>query len=810
MRRPGAGSNEHVGAVRMLTRSDVRRRWRSTVVLALLVGVVGAVVLAAAAGARRSGSSLERFNAFSRSSSLEISVGIPTARQLTAFRATPGIVTTAMVRGYALQVDGRQDLAIGGPLDDKIGNTVDRSRLISGRRANPARADEVTIGAALATQDHLHVGSRLDLESFTPGQIYAALHNRNPGNPAGPRPRLRVVGIDLRPLDLSDRAAAGGVVILTPAFNAKYGTQIGLFTESMRVRIARAADVPRIAAKARQIFGKAQTFDVQSVGVEAAGVRDAINVLTLALWILAGVTALAGLVAVGIVLTRDLSHSTHDQSTLRALGVTRSRRIMATGARALIVAAGGALLAGLGALAASPLFPLGLARRADPAVGLHADWVVLAIGTALLGAIVLVVAFVAAWRAARPPALDRAARRTSPVVEGAARAGLRPTATNGLRMALQAGRGDEAVPLRSALAGAVLGVAGITAVLVFAASLTHLVATPRLSGWNWDLKTEVGTSPGTVCADSRDYGIARVPGIEAVAAVCNPDVQVDNRPVIAWGFESLHGTIDPEVVAGHAPRAADEIALGSATLSGLHAHIGDLVPARGPNGTRNYRIVGRIVFPTLGEPQPLADGAAFTAAGLIPIINAGSNESHFLLARLAPGTDRAAILRQVNVLILRNAANRDLSGTGGSTTPVEIKRLQQIGWFPVTLTTLLTALALIAVGHALVTSVRRRRRELALFKTMGFVSRQVAATVAWQATTLAVVGLAVGIPIGVIAGRGVWKLIAGGLGVSPVSTIPLLTLLLTALGALVLVNVIAFVPARNAARTRPAVALRSE
>jgi ABC-type lipoprotein release transport system permease subunit len=114
------------------------------------------------------------------------------------------------------------------------------------------------------------------------------------------------------------------------------------------------------------------------------------------------------------------------------------------------------------------------------------------------------------------------------------------------------------------------------------------------------------------------------------------------------------------------------------------------------------------------------------------------------------------------------------------------------------------------VGHASVTAVRRRRRELAQLKTIGFGRRQVSATVAWQATTLAFVGLAVGIPSGLLLGRFVWQRVADDLGVETVSTISGLGLIATIVGALALVNLIAFVPARSAARTRPAVALRSE
>ena len=46
-----------MGAVRMLGRPDPRRRWRSATVVTVLVGFVGAVVLALVAGARRTDTS---------------------------------------------------------------------------------------------------------------------------------------------------------------------------------------------------------------------------------------------------------------------------------------------------------------------------------------------------------------------------------------------------------------------------------------------------------------------------------------------------------------------------------------------------------------------------------------------------------------------------------------------------------------------------------------------------------------------------------------------------------------------------------
>jgi len=103
------------------------------------------------------------------------------------------------------------------------------------------------------------------------------------------------------------------------------------------------------------------------------------------------------------------------------------------------------------------------------------------------------------------------------------------------------------------------------------------------------------------------------------------------------------------------------------------------------------------------------------------------------------------------------------------------------------------------VGHALVTGVRRRRRDLALLKTLGFDRRQLRATVAWEATTLGLVGLVIGIPAGVVLGALIWRVVADGLGVAAGPTVPFVALGVTVVVALVLVNAIAFLPARAAA-----------
>ena len=487
---------------------------------------------------------------------------------------------------------------------------------------------------------------------------------------------------------------------------------------------------------------------------------------------------------------------------------TRRQRAAINGYPALLIASGGALLAVVGAIAASPLFPFGVARRADPNPGVHVDWLVLAVGVVAVALLIGSIAFVAALRSTRRSSLDLdagARRRPSRIVEHAARAGLAPTATNGLRMAVEPGRGRTAVPVRSAYLGAVFGVAGLTAVLMFASSVQHLAATPRLYGWTADFAAtdqNFGNEPGNSCGRI-DYGLTHTAGIAAVASVCTQTVQLDGHPVTGYGFTSLRGTIAPEIVHGRAPRTAPR---DRARIS----H-----PPRPQQTHRRHRPSQRPQQPRTSTASsdrscspPSSPNRPSRTARRSPtrVSNESSTPtttSRYFLVRFAPGANRTAIEHRI-------ATKPQLASPTRPAVPPEVDRLRQIDWFPTTLAALLAGLALLAVGHALVTAVRRRRRDLALLKTLGFNRRQVAATVAWQATTLATVGLIIGIPAGLALGSIVWRPVANNVGVSTTATIPTLALLLTIPAVLVLVNLIAYFPAHAAARTRPAVALRTE
>ncbi len=201
------------------------------------------------------------------------------------------------------------------------------------------------------------------------------------------------------------------------------------------------------------------------------------------------------------------------------------------------------------------------------------------------------------------------------------------------------------------------------------------------------------------------------------------------------------------------------------------------------------------------------------------------NGPNAIFVRLRPGTSQLAGLRSLQKIAdeYNQLAHspRILAQSGPSALqiqasvlptqrPAEIVNYRTMGTLPAILSGGLAAGAVAALGLTLVTSVRRRRRDFALLKTLGFTRRQLAAAIAWQSTIIIAIGLIAGVPLGIAAGRWLWLLFAGELSAVPDPVIPAASIALAALAALVLANLVAALPGRSAARTRAALVLRSE
>jgi ABC-type lipoprotein release transport system permease subunit len=142
--------------------------------------------------------------------------------------------------------------------------------------------------------------------------------------------------------------------------------------------------------------------------------------------------------------------------------------------------------------------------------------------------------------------------------------------------------------------------------------------------------------------------------------------------------------------------------------------------------------------------------------------------------------------------------------------PAEILNSGSIKAIPTILGAGLAAGAVVALALTLMASVRRRRRDLALLRTLGLSGRQLATVVAWQSSVAVAIGSVVGVPLGIVLGRALWNLFANEIHAVPAPTVAVLPIVLIVVGALVLANVVAALPGRIAARTATALLLRAE
>jgi hypothetical protein len=424
----------------------------------------------------------------------------------------------------------------------------------------------------------------------------------------------------------------------------------------------------------------------------------------------------------------------------------------------------------------------------------------------------IVAAAVPAWTAARTattgagsPEADR--QRPSALAGAVGRVWRSPAAAVGVRMALEPGRGRTAVPVRSAIFGAIIAVAALTASLLFATSLGHLLDTPKLSGFTWDVFVVVGGQERAAAAFRAD------PKLGGYTRGGFTNVKIGGAELMALTLDGS-GPARPVITDGAAPAADDEIALGAATIRATHAAIGRTVEvvldqAKGHPKPVRMRVTGTVIVP----PNPFlatrpGEGAAVTVPGYLRIdpSAAGRQGSLPFFVRFAPGVSRDAGLA---------AVTKDLNGLpnpfiAAAERPGTVTSLASIANVPVLLSGLLALLAVGTLAHTLLSATRRRRRDLAILKVLGFVRSQLRSAVGWQATTIMAIALLIGLPTGIAGGRWGWRVFAGQLGVLPEPVVPLVAIFVAVPGALTLVNVIAALPGRAAARAHPATILRSE
>ena len=792
-------------------------RWAGYLALVLLLGLVGGLAIGSVAAARRTQSAFPVYLASTNPSDLTVLTGLYGVAGsqgydpalIAKIAALPGVRHVASYAGLNVEIlePGQNAAANAGSqgLDGSIDGeffSTDRLTVVQGRMPNPDSTSEVVIDAK-GTPPQVRVGTVAPLGFFTNAQVAS-------GRPG--KPHLTVTITVVGKAVFSSEAVQDdtdtqrdGSAVFTPALTRLLTRCCADFTETA-VQLEPGTTVAAAEASIQRVLPKGFPVEFYVTSLTAAKAERAIEPTSIALAVFGGIAALAALLIGGQIVGRQLRLDAAELGTLRALGaspaVTTGDGL--PGVLGAVVA--GALVACAVAIGLSPLAPLGSVRAIYPYRGVAFDWAVLGAGFALLVVLLSAVAAVIAYRRAphRRPGRGRPGRAAgSAVVRAAWAAGLPVPAAEGVRLALDPRAERGSVPVRSAIVGTAAAIVVLLATVTFGSSLSTLVSHPALYGWNW---TYALTS-GEITVHDAQAVLDHDSEVAAWTGGWFGSGQIDGVTVPFLGADA-NAPVGPPLLSGHGLRGQGQIVLGAMTLAQLHKQVGDVVTVSdgAPHPVR-LRIVGTATLPSLG-----ISGTLHTEMGtgaVLPyedIPGAAGGAPNVVLVTLRPGANLAAQQRLLQRIVP--------AADGGVVTPVqrpaEIVDYRSMGTAPVVLAGALALGAVSSLWLTLMASVRRRRADLALLKTLGFTRRQLSATVAWQATAAVVAGAVVGTPLGIAAGRALWDLFARQISVVPEPTVPAVTVAAIVAGALVLANLVALLPGRVAGRTPAAALLRAE
>src|ERR1700733_13292085 len=276
----------------LVVRAGLRARWRSWLALALLAGVAGGLVSAVAAGARRTDAAYPALVAWSRPPDDLISLGwgqtFAGAPAATVARL-PQVTAAAALTSYTALEPA--SVAVLAPSGNTAPGALWRRKLLAGRLPDPRAADQADISFTVARAAHLGVGDRLRLVLLGPG-----------GKPVPFT--FQVVGIDAAPGEFPPQFGTGtDLVWATPAFTRAHGAEF-LGTPGIALWLRRgAADVPAVEGALPRLSGGKVVSDFP-LGPQAANTERSIHWQATALWLLAGVLALLGLLILAQLLAR--------------------------------------------------------------------------------------------------------------------------------------------------------------------------------------------------------------------------------------------------------------------------------------------------------------------------------------------------------------------------------------------------------------------------------------------------------------------------------------------------------------------------
>jgi putative ABC transport system permease protein len=357
-----------------------------------------------------------------------------------------------------------------------------------------------------------------------------------------------------------------------------------------------------------------------------------------------------------------------------------------------------------------------------------------------------------------------------------------------------AGRNAERGPRRvAATASALLiGLALVTTVAVVVASARESIN--QLIDSSFGADYVVATQTGNPFSADIATKLRDVPEVEYVVSQSQGPARVDGEDqlITAMGGGPVSSVFDLTVTAGVVDQLPQGTAIADqdwATAAG--ASVGDRVTALFPSGqTRGFTLEG-IFEPT---DAGLLSGLVIPKDDYRSV--GGAAQDTLLYVTLDPGADPATALPAVQTVTDENPLLQVLDQA--SIKEQNSRTINQLLYLIYGMLGLSIIIAALGVVNTMALSVLERTREIGLLRAVGTSRRQVRRMIRWEAVLVAVTGAVAGVIVGLVSGVSLRASLSGD-GIE-VLVIPLATVLVILVLAVVLGVLAAALPARRAAK----------
>jgi len=772
-------------AVGLIASAQRRARQRTLVFVAVLVALVSGLSMALVAGAIRSGSVVDRF--YARSIPADATVfdesSVITQDDVASLPGVRRVAPQTFVAFMAPQPGRRAPVFVNAAAID-FATADPTTRVLRGSLPRSDHPHDVVVNQVFVDQFHRTIGDVIALRTFASDQGEEVQNGTY--EPRGPTYRFRIAGVVRVPQDIGidevrgvgAAADEGNLLGISNSFYEAHRGEFLNFGGEYYLGLAHPQSDAKQLQGALDALTPAGSDGPILIPVEddshRAALETPVRVETTALLALGIGIALAGSIALALILRTEQRIHDDDTPTLRSLGATARQLGGSAALRTLPATLIGTIAAIVLAIALSPLFPIGIGRELEFDGGVHVDALVLAAGALItLGVVILLTFAFALPRTRRAPITARHSAVASRLAAADAPIGMRL----GAYLAFARAGARRSPPSRPVILGGVLLVALMTGLAVYGAGVDHAYASAGAHGWEWDAvvgnvnfplrastEDEILHDHAVVSATRANYGQASVNGTSTEFLAFDP-----------------HGDAPPVVTAGRLPRTAHEIALGPSMLETLHAHVGSTVrfSVRGgefdvgnPTHTVDAKVVGRALPPVLGESD-LGDTGIVTfdavrAAG-------GNADARLVFVDLRTGRALEGI---------RTLDRRYTEEVHTDTVPARVVTLHRVRSVWRIGFALLAIMVAVLLGYLMAVTIRVRRHDFATLRTLGLHARQVTSSLTAQVGIVTVIVLAVGLPVGVLVGRWLWSVVTEPIGlVYGGSTIPALVAITALLAA---------------------------